>query len=113
MAARAWASVKSSGSRLWPSLRHRRARTKRSSSSARGHYLWAKPTVLYSWVAARLFFAPGDADQDQAHVGAVVLVAQIFEHVRTETFGFIKDEQFNVLESDSRWPVSLPRVSRC
>src|SRR5699024_5246813 len=46
IAASAWASVKSSGSRVCPSLCHRRSRTKRSSTSARGRYSWAKPTLL-------------------------------------------------------------------
>src|SRR5699024_7435424 len=58
-------------------------------------------------VAAELFFDPGHADQDQSHVGAVVLVAKVFQSVGTEAFGFVDDEQVNVFESYSRWTGEL------
>src|SRR5699024_901240 len=58
-------------------------------------------------VAAELFFNTGHADQDQSHVGAVVLVAKVFQSVGTEAFGFIDDEQVNVFESHSWWPGEL------
>ena len=46
MAAMAWASVKSSGSRVLPRDRQCRSRTNSSSSCPRGRYWWAKPTRL-------------------------------------------------------------------
>src|SRR5699024_12093427 len=61
-------------------------------------------------VAAELFFNTGHADQDQSHVGAVVLVAKVFQSVGTEAFGFIDVEQVNVFLYYSWWPCDLAKV---
>ena len=81
-AAIAWASVKSSGSRVLV--------------AAEGSvFVSEADAAVELGVSGEAFLDAGHADEDHRQVGSVVFVTEEFEGCRVEAFGFIDDEQLH------------------